>query len=64
MKEEKKRAQEASKSFRDATLVLEIRFRNIPEDKDIDLTGLMEEVLADLLEMEKPQMSQEIKYIE
>lgn len=70
LNEERKKAQETAKSFRDATMVLEmdrasyvLRVLNVPEDKDTDLTDQMEEVLAELLEIDKIQMSKEIDQV-
>lgn len=59
--------QEATKTFTDATLTLEMdravhdrRFQNIPEDKEQDLTELITESLADVLDMEANEMKRKI----
>ncbi|KAJ7312070.1 hypothetical protein JRQ81_006407 [Phrynocephalus forsythii] len=70
LEEERGKDHETVKLYKEATLILEmerashtLRFRNIQEDKDVETPDLMEQALADFLDKEKSQMSQEIDQI-
>ncbi|KAJ7341467.1 hypothetical protein JRQ81_005593 [Phrynocephalus forsythii] len=70
LEEERGKDHEAVKLYKEATLILEmerashtLRFRKVQKDKDVETTDLMEQALADVLDMEKSQMSQEIDQI-
>ncbi|KAJ7313291.1 hypothetical protein JRQ81_004578 [Phrynocephalus forsythii] len=70
LEEEREKDHETVKLYKEATLILEmerashtLRFHNVQEDKDVETTDLIEQALADFLDTEKSQMSQEIDQI-